>query len=534
MAGQVVGLPEEVIPKIQELLDLLPILRLVRTPKRPPAPSGPNRQIVRISSATLDTTDPNEDRYPGHWYLRQQETGEVDQQAEIWIVGLNGEKLEEGKYYEGDQHGIANGRGVFTVNAVCCGTDEAIVLTETQVEFDEQKNNLVVDDDVSLIIATGDGGFDFTGITAPDPEITQVIYFRNDSSGNITITHNDGDSTEGNRFFTLTGEPAVVIPGEEYKFTYDTTNEYWIVTSEGLPTTGEMNTLTLNPATDAGVPLTIQQNSATQSGDLFIITNHDGTVIYSGANEDGYIFTGKTSAPADGDISNSQIYWYMDDTTSAGKVLFKGKDDSGNVFTITVANQTGINTWTGSNTISGASGVFIFGTTSDKDTAPEGRLRIPTITTESGKPTWPGARGEIVFSEPDDTLWAWDEAETDWKEIGDGGGGGGVSGSGTANTVAKWSSSSALTDSLITDDGATIKVGDNLNAVIVDTVGTINLVATAGIITVGGSGGSDQVGFFGSNGATKPTVSGSKGGNAALGSLISALSSLGLITDSSS
>lgn len=44
----------------------------------------------------------------------------------------------------------------------------------------------------------------------------------------------------------------------------------------------------------------------------------------------------------------------------------------------------------------------------------------------------------------------------------------------------------------------------------------------------------NQCGFFGSVGTSKPTVSGSKGGNAALASLISALASLGLITDSTS
>lgn len=40
------------------------------------------------------------------------------------------------------------------------------------------------------------------------------------------------------------------------------------------------------------------------------------------------------------------------------------------------------------------------------------------------------------------------------------------------------------------------------------------------------------VGFFGSTGGGKPTVSGSRGGNAALGSLLAALASLGLITNS--
>lgn len=44
--------------------------------------------------------------------------------------------------------------------------------------------------------------------------------------------------------------------------------------------------------------------------------------------------------------------------------------------------------------------------------------------------------------------------------------------------------------------------------------------------------GQGSIGFFGAADAAKPTVSGAKGGNAALGSLLSALSGLGLITDS--
>jgi|GEM_PF-2319674 len=41
------------------------------------------------------------------------------------------------------------------------------------------------------------------------------------------------------------------------------------------------------------------------------------------------------------------------------------------------------------------------------------------------------------------------------------------------------------------------------------------------------------IGFFGATPATKPTVTGSRGGNAALASLLTALASLGLLTDSS-
>jgi hypothetical protein len=48
------------------------------------------------------------------------------------------------------------------------------------------------------------------------------------------------------------------------------------------------------------------------------------------------------------------------------------------------------------------------------------------------------------------------------------------------------------------------------------------------------TGASQKIGFFGTPKITKPTVTGSKGANAALASLLTALSNLGLLTDSSS
>lgn len=49
---------------------------------------------------------------------------------------------------------------------------------------------------------------------------------------------------------------------------------------------------------------------------------------------------------------------------------------------------------------------------------------------------------------------------------------------------------------------------------------------------VAGSG--KTLGFYGANGTTKPTISGSRGGNAALASLITALANLGICTDGTS
>jgi len=59
-----------------------------------------------------------------------------------------------------------------------------------------------------------------------------------------------------------------------------------------------------------------------------------------------------------------------------------------------------------------------------------------------------------------------------------------------------------------------------------------------GGLTAGGAasvaGASSTLGFYGATGTTKPTISGAKGGDAALGSLISALAAMGLITDGTS
>ncbi len=48
------------------------------------------------------------------------------------------------------------------------------------------------------------------------------------------------------------------------------------------------------------------------------------------------------------------------------------------------------------------------------------------------------------------------------------------------------------------------------------------------------TGASQMIGFFGTPKIAKPTVTGSKGANAALTSLLTQLSNLGLITDSTS
>lgn len=64
------------------------------------------------------------------------------------------------------------------------------------------------------------------------------------------------------------------------------------------------------------------------------------------------------------------------------------------------------------------------------------------------------------------------------------------------------------------------------------TIGIEIFAKSTGAIKLG-FGSTTPLGFFGAAGVAKPTVSGAKGGNAALTSLLTALASLGLVTDSS-
>lgn len=66
-----------------------------------------------------------------------------------------------------------------------------------------------------------------------------------------------------------------------------------------------------------------------------------------------------------------------------------------------------------------------------------------------------------------------------------------------------------------------------------DATAGVNLEANgAGTLKLGSAGNS--IGFYGAAGAAKQTITGSRGGNAALASLLTALANYGLITDSSS
>ena len=91
----------------------------------------------------------------------------------------------------------------------------------------------------------------------------------------------------------------------------------------------------------------------------------------------------------------------------------------------------------------------------------------------------------------------------------------------------------------LTSTGDITAQADNLITFTGD--GGITLVASSGTALILQSGGVDRfkadntgIGFFAATPVTKPTVTGSRGGNAALASVLTALANLGLITNSSS
>jgi hypothetical protein len=87
-----------------------------------------------------------------------------------------------------------------------------------------------------------------------------------------------------------------------------------------------------------------------------------------------------------------------------------------------------------------------------------------------------------------------------------------------------------ITGTLRVTPGAVVELGadTNLYRAGANQIGTDDSLAVGADLQHWGS----KLGLFGTTAVSKPTVTGSRGGNAALASLLTALAQLGLITDS--
>jgi hypothetical protein len=72
-----------------------------------------------------------------------------------------------------------------------------------------------------------------------------------------------------------------------------------------------------------------------QADSLVAALDSNGAKL-SHIDEDGYVMTRKTAAPADSALTAGEAAWWLDDTVGATKVMFKAKDSAGNVRTAAV------------------------------------------------------------------------------------------------------------------------------------------------------------------------------------------------------
>jgi hypothetical protein len=93
---------------------------------------------------------------------------------------------------------------------------------------------------------------------------------------------------------------------------------------------------------------------------------------------------------------------------------------------------------------------------------------------------------------------------------------------------------SSTTGRVAVELNATLPVSTDASRTARGTLSAVDYAATRECIRWEADGSAARLGFYGGSAVTKPTVSGAHGSNAALQSLLSALASLGLITDSSS
>ena len=86
----------------------------------------------------------------------------------------------------------------------------------------------------------------------------------------------------------------------------------------------------------ASVPAMIAEAAASQTGNIH--EWHDSaSVVHGTVSENGYFTTRKVAAPADAELSASEVAYWFDDTNGAGKLMIKGKTANGTVVTGEVA-----------------------------------------------------------------------------------------------------------------------------------------------------------------------------------------------------
>ena len=99
------------------------------------------------------------------------------------------------------------------------------------ISISTDTNNLIVDDLLSTVLFTVTIPSNLTGIAAPSPIFTRVIYVRSTGPEDLIFKHNSSLSTTVNRFFCPGGIDLTISINEGAVLLYDTINTRWTVLS---------------------------------------------------------------------------------------------------------------------------------------------------------------------------------------------------------------------------------------------------------------------------------------------------------------
>lgn len=92
-----------------------------------------------------------------------------------------------------------------------------------------------------------------------------------------------------------------------------------------------LNLVSIGGGSDDNLLLAVQA-IVLQTQDMFVVRSSVGA-IYSRFNKAGYFMTRKVAAPADGDLANSEMAFWLTDTPAGAKFNVKAKDSGGTVVT---------------------------------------------------------------------------------------------------------------------------------------------------------------------------------------------------------
>lgn len=124
----------------------------------------------------------------------------------------------------------------------------------------------------------------------------------------------------------------IASAGNNYFDKYGDTNIHSIFGAAST-VVGQKVTIIATQATKIALAL---KAAGSQSANIMEVQDST-TAVLSGFSKDGYWFTKKIAAPADGDLVASQVMIWFDDTNGAAKLMIKAKEAGGTVRTGEVA-----------------------------------------------------------------------------------------------------------------------------------------------------------------------------------------------------